>query len=64
MFLSTIAVQLIYHPLELTSELDNGNYPNFSVCSQLLKDGDCNSRETNSSVLPENEIYLVPLVYS
>lgn len=63
MFLSTIAVQLIYHPLELTSELDNGNYPDF-VCSQLLKGSDCNSRETNSSVLPEKEIYLVPLMCS
>lgn len=62
MLLSRIAMQLIYHPSELASKLNNGNYPNFSVCSQLFRDSVCNSRETNSCVVPENEIYLVLVV--
>jgi len=66
MLLSTIArlLQLIYHPSELASKLNSGNYPNFCVRSQPLKDGDYNSRETRSSVVPENEICLVPFVSS
>lgn len=64
MLLRTIAVQLIYRPSELASKLDNGNYSNFRVCSQLLKEGDCKGRETNSSVVLENEIYLVPVMTS
>lgn len=32
--------------------------PKFCVCSQLLKDGDNQSRETSSFVVPENQIFL------
>lgn len=62
--LSTFLVELINHPAELACKPNNGNYPKFCVCSQLLKDGDNYSRETSSSVVPENEIYLVLVVSS
>lgn len=61
--LSTFAIQFIYHPSELAYKPKN-NYSKFCACSQLHKDDISYSRETNSSVVPEIEIYLASVVCS